>query len=313
MNKEGVMPVKRYLLFPIVLLAIAFGAFAADYSAYGFTTTGTRTMDNLTYDVLVDGNGNEVLLSASESLNPERATALKSLSDSLFSSGALKVASIRATNDPAELRLTVLPKSLVVENQELLPGLPGGLVFWYDKTFEYDFRVKSGAYAIRIQGLLSNLDDLFGSVALAYKDPVAWLLQRDPSYAIKRITELTLRETKLEEALAATKQDLATAGESQAASLADLQAKFEATKAESEKASASTISRLETALMTALNVGFFSGPKPIKPESVAWVLAKKAENPAVTKAELIAAAKAEKFAISDKEIGIVLQVKFGES
>ncbi|MEI6874433.1 MAG: hypothetical protein WCL50_04790 [Spirochaetota bacterium] len=382
---------KQRLLLSIALFAASTVLWAIDFSAYGFTQSGTKVEDGLSYDVLLDANGSEVLLASQVVPSAERMGALRNFVESLHSWDGLAMTQIRATNDASQLRITVLPRSLVVDKVNLVPYLPGGLVFWYDKSFEYDFRIISGAYAVRLAGLFTTPRELLSSVALAVKDPVAWILQRDPQYSVRRITELLIRLTKLEEDFAAAKKEAAdslaalasSSAEALAASdAADAEALAAASTANAEALAASSaanaealadvnasnaealaaiagqlaenaaadaadaealaaaiaandkamqdekarieekalkddelrqaqIARLEDALMTTLNVGFFQGPKPIKPESVAWVLAKKAENPEMTQAQLVTAKTVEKIQITDREIGIVLLVKYG--
>lgn len=279
--------VKRFHLFLLILLLALAAGSAADFAAHGFTQTGATTVDGVSYLVLSDPTGGEVLFSSLSEPTPERLEALKAVVATLRSWEGLTIASIRAANDESQLRITVLPSSLVVGGKELKGYLPGGLVFWYDRALDYDFRLLSGAYAIRMTGLFTTSADLDASMALAASDPATWLLRSDPEYAVKRIVELSARLDALEAALK-------TAQESTARDVSSADA------------------RLETALMTALNVGFLSGPKPIPQASVDWVVAKKSADPGLGKAALAAAAKAEKAPVSEKEIGIILLVKYGE-
>lgn len=309
---------KRILAVAAMAVFMLVGLSAADYASYGFTQTGTRTVDGIDYLVLVDDTGAELLLSPLVEPGVDRLNALKAIVSMLHSWNGLTLASIRATNDASQLRVTAVPSSLMAGPDDLKSALPGGLVFWYEKAIDYDFRVMSGAYAIRMTGLFTSTADLLNSLRLAYKDPAAWLLNGDPEYAVKRITELTTRVDTLEAALKAaggdlsqTKSDLASTTEQLTATKAEL-ATLESAKESSDKTLSASTERLETALMTALNVGFFSGPKPIPQAVVDWVVAKKTSDPGLTKAALVSAAKAEKFQATEKEIGIVLQVKFGE-
>ncbi len=327
---------KRILAFAAIAILVAAGLAAADYSSYGFTQSGTRNVDGIDYLVLVDDSGAELLFSPLAEPGADRLNALKSIVSMLHTWKGLTLSSLRATNDASQLRVTARPFSLLSGANDLSAALPGGLVFWYDKAIEYDFRVLSGAYAIRMTGLFTTTADLLDSLSLAYKDPVTWLLRSDPEYAVKRITELTLRVDGLEaslkslgDELASTKTDfsgqLAATGDQLSATRAELgatKAELELTKsnlaalvaakAASDKLMAADVARLESALMETLNVGFLSGPKPLPQATVDWVVAKKKADPSLTKAALVAAAKAEKVQASDKEIGIVLLVKFGE-
>ena len=318
------IPKRVFVFVAICLLAVA-GSFAVDFAGAGFAEKGSRSVDGMDYTVLADAQGNELLLSQLVEISAERLEALKAIDGMLQSWQGLSIASIRATNDAQQLKVIVVPSSLIYQGKELKAGVPGGLAFWYDTAIEYDFRVLSGAYAVRITGLFTSTANLLDSIALAYTDPVKWLLESDPEYAVKRITELTTRVDGLEgslkedgDALAATQVELATTQSDLATARADLDkaqgeiSSLADSKAESDKTSAATISRLETALMTALNVGFLSGPKPIPDAAVQWVVGKMKEDPTLTKAALVTAAKAEKATVTEKQIGIVLLVLYGQ-
>ncbi|HUX41727.1 MAG TPA: hypothetical protein VMV83_11225 [Rectinemataceae bacterium] len=316
---------KRILAVAAMAVFMLVGLSAADYASYGFTQTGTRTVDGIDYLVLVDDTGAEMLFSPLVEPGADRLNALKAIVSMLHSWSGLTLASIRATNDASQLRVTAVPSSLMTGPDDLKSALPGGLVFWYEKAIDYDFRVMSGAYAIRMTGLFTSTADLLVSLRSAYKDPAAWLLNGDPEYAVKRISELTTRVDALETALktasdsltqttsdlASTTDKLTATSEELSATKAELES-FEAAKASSDKSLSASTERLEAALMTALNVGFFSGPKPIAQAVVDWVVAKKTGDPSLAKAALVTAAKAEKFQATEKEIGIVLQVLYGE-
>lgn len=290
------------------VLGLAFstlvGLSALDFSPYGFTENGTRVVDGVNYTVLADTKGAELLFSQLVEPTPERLTALSSIVAMLHSWDGLTLASVRAVNDRGQLQVTAYPSSLLVGGKDLKANLPGGLVFWFDTSVEYDFRVLSGAFAVKMSGLFTTSQNLAESLSLAASDPAKWLLMSDPEYAVKRITELSARVDTLESSLAAARSDI----DGLRTSLATLSS----AAAASDELTAKSDARLEAAIMTALNVGFFSGPKPIPQASVDWVVAKKKADPSLGKAALVAAAKAEKVQVSEKEIGIILLVMFGE-
>ncbi len=273
------MSSKRLLAFAASFFAVVLGASAIDFTPYGFSQTGTRNVDGIDYAVLSDQGGGEVLFSQSADPTNARLQALESIVAMLRSWNGLSIASIRATNDAAQLMVTALPSSLLSGTTDLAKALPGGLIFWYDGSVDYDFRILSGNYAVRMVGLFTTPADLLASMSQAYADPETWLVTSDPAYPLKQSVAQAARITALEN------------------SVSQLQA---------------SAAQLQTSLMTALNSGSFGNFNPVPQAAITWVLAKKAANPALKKADLVAAAKTEKVQVSDKELGIILLVEFGE-
>ncbi|HUX37431.1 MAG TPA: hypothetical protein VMV44_05965 [Rectinemataceae bacterium] len=266
------MSSKRLLVFAVSFFLIVLGVSAVDFAPYGFSQTGTRNVEGIDYAVLGDQGGGEVLFSQSADPTVARLQALKAIVSMLRSWDGLTISSIRATNDAAQLMVTAMPSSLLSGTTELAKALPGGLVFWYDGSIDYDFRIMSGNYAVRMVGLFTTSADLLGSMAQAYADPETWLMTSDPTFAIKQSAAIGARVAVLE----------------------------------------ASISRLQVSLMTVLNSGTFTTLTPVSQAAIDWVSAKKAANPSMKKADLAAAAKKEKVQVSDKELGIILLVKFGE-
>ncbi len=346
------MKSERSILVPLfIAFVLGTSVSAVDFSSIGMSVTGTRTENGTDWTLLDDGAG-EIVYSAQLDPDAKRLATMGSIIKALRATDVLTVTRLEVTNNPDQLRITVFPKSFVVEGQNLRAAVPGGLSFWYAKNAEYDFRVISGAYAIRMSGLFTTMSELVKTVKLAWADPVAFLLQRDPQYAVRRITEISIavdalrkdledqttstatsfEETRaaldlaIEERMAADEQQMAAleaASSEQTAALlasderdaAEFAAMKEAARVAAEEQARyleATFTRLESAIMASLNTGFFRGPTVIPPEKIAWVVAQKTENPDQNTKALVAVAKAAKYKITDQEISIILLVKFGQ-
>ncbi|MFZ4617348.1 MAG: hypothetical protein ACOYM2_14290 [Rectinemataceae bacterium] len=228
------MKSERSILVPLfIALVLGTSVSAIDFSSIGMSVTGTRTENGTDWTLLDDGAG-EIVYSAQLDPDAKRLATMGSIIKALRATDGLTVTRLEVTNNPDQLRITVFPKSFVVEGQNLRSAVPGGLSFWYAKNAEYDFRVISGAYAIRMSGLFTTMSELVKTVKLAWTDPVAFLLQRDPQYAVRRITEISI-------AVDALRKEL----EDQAASTATT---FEETRAALDDASSEAKSALEAAI-----------------------------------------------------------------
>jgi hypothetical protein len=210
---------RRYLLSALLALA-ALAASAADLSAGGFTVTGTRTIEGNDYRVLVDQSGKEILYSSDFELTADVLSTFRSVVAALRSWKSFDIASIWALAEQSDrLRITLVLSRFESQGLDLTTYVPGGLQFFLTKgSTEFDFRLKSGKYFLRLKGLLTTEEDLVGEVYSASKDPVAYLANRDPQYAIRRITEVDGR-TALVEGKAVELETRTTALEGRATSV----------------------------------------------------------------------------------------------
>ncbi|MDP3180074.1 MAG: hypothetical protein Q8M76_19335, partial [Spirochaetaceae bacterium] len=183
---------KRIVLY-IALAALAASAWAADFSASGFATVGERVEDGTTYAVLKDPAGREVLFRAAVEPTAARLGALRSLMADLPAWKGLDIALVTAVNEAERLQIVVVPRKLQYGASDLAPNLPGGIAFYFSTSVEYDFRVVSGLYVVRIRGVLTGSAEVLDAIAGAVKDPVNFLATRDPQYAVRKITEIAIK------------------------------------------------------------------------------------------------------------------------
>jgi hypothetical protein len=179
--------------------ALALGAQGFDYSTVGLVDNGERTIDGRTYTSLNSEETGDVLLGLESDLSTERATALKAIATALRSWKSFTIAEIRAINFPDRLQIGVITSKFDVGDTNLQPAVPGGIQLYYSGLTEYDFKVKSGQFILRVRGVLTGEDDLVAAAEAAYKDPVAFLEARDPAYLLKRIVALDERAAALDE------------------------------------------------------------------------------------------------------------------
>jgi hypothetical protein len=111
--------------------------------------------------------------------------------DNVFSWTSLTPGSqnFRIAGDSATLRL--VPGRFVADGRDLAPFVPSGLSFTISgDRIEYDFRLKSGAYFIRLAGRLQNETVFLERFRRAVDDPAAFARENDPDYISRRIVEL---------------------------------------------------------------------------------------------------------------------------
>ena len=318
---KGAFDMKRMTIVA-VLAAASISAAALDFESYGFTKTGEKDADGKTISVLTDPSGGEIFLDTEVEPSEKRAEALRSLVAEVRSWRNLQAAEIRAINSADRLMLIVIPSSFEVEGVSLTEALPGGINLYYGKATEYDFKVKSGRFVVRVASLFTTEDELEAAALSAYKDPSAFIAARDPAYVQKHLDEFAAKIEELEtatfgsiESAASTADQTKTKAQEAIDAIKDELAAF---KAEVSDYMAKNDQRMDAldqswtkkgraALLAALN-----GGKPVKPEIEAKIIEMKKDNPSVTKADLQKNLKAAGVTTTPKEISAVLALEFGE-
>jgi len=197
--------------------------------------------------------------------------------------------------------LRLVPGRLVSGGRDLKPFVPSGIAFSIDgDRVEYDFRIKSGAYFLRLAGRLQTEAIFLDRLVRAIDNPAAYARDNDPDYLARQLAELNV-------AIEA-EQKAREASEAKAAAAEARVAALEARSAEQEKA----LGAVQTAAMAAHAKGAFGAPKPIPAEIVEGVRKAKAAKPTATAAEVAASLKNDKIAATDRQLKAVLAVLYGE-
>jgi len=192
----------RFIALALFALA-ATGLWAYDFSAAGFSLSGSRDVEGRSFTVLTDATGGEILFAADAEPDDSRIAALRTIAASVRGWKSLQVAQIRALNLPDRLQVIVIPAQFRRDGVDLLPALPAGLQFIYDGGTYYDFKVKSGQFVVRVRGLYIGEDGLAAAALSAFENPAAYGDSTDPAALLRRISDLEARPARDETALMA--------------------------------------------------------------------------------------------------------------
>lgn len=194
--------------------------------------------------------------------------------------------------------LRLVPGKLVSSGRDLKPFVPSGLSFSIEgDRLEYDFRIKSGSYFLRLAGRLQTEAIFMDRLVKAIDDPASFARDNDPEFLARQLAELS-------EAFEAEKK----ASDAKVAALESKVADLESRSSEQEKA----LTAVQAAAMAVHAKGMFGAPKPIPAEVVQGVKKAKAAKPAATAAEVMASLKNDKIAATDRQVMAVLAVLYGE-
>lgn len=250
--------------------------------------------------------------------------------DSVFAWESLTPGSqnFRVVGDAVTLRL--VPGTFVSAGRDLKPFVPSGLSFTLtgDRT-EYDFRLKTGAYFIRLEGRLQSESVFLERFKRAIDDPAAFARENDPDYISRRIVELqesiesagdaqeaaeakaealALRVKTLEDGLAAL---IAALGDRDKV-LDDRAKALDERLASADRRADENEKRDEYERRALIDAYAKAKPKPVPADLVEKVRAMKIARPTVTSLEIVAALKAEGISTTERTVKAVTLVLFGE-
>jgi len=101
--------------------------------------------------------------------------------------------------DGAIVRMRIVPDRFVVSGRDLRPFVPSGLSFSAQgEQVDYDFRVKSGSYFLRVQGRFQGEAAFLERVLRAVNDPALYARDFDTDYQARRLGELLDLVSELE-------------------------------------------------------------------------------------------------------------------
>ena len=322
---KGAITMKRMALAAAICLS-ALSLFAYDLSGTSLTQKDEKTEDGKTVAILVDESGAEFLFEAESEPSAERLSALQSLVAEIRSWDDFQVAELRAVNMSNRLQVTAIPRQFLVEGVDLAPAIPGGIQLFYKTATEYDFKVRSGKFAVRVGSVFTGIAELGTAALAAFKDPTAFIATRDPLYVQKRLDELLdiadafeARIAALEKVTFDTNSGDALAGRTSKAEndLAELKDEVLAYEAKADgrneelearqSAEAAQWARARAAIVAALN-----GGKAIKAEPMAKLIELKKADPALDRKSAPKALKDEGFILSPMEISAIFLAEFGE-
>jgi hypothetical protein len=193
---NGAIKMKRIAL-AVAIASSALSIAAYDLTGSGFTQKGERNEDGKTIAILADEAGTEVLFSAENDPSAQRLSALHALVAELRSWKNFQAAEIRAVNTDDRLQVTAIPRSFKVGGVALDQAVPGGIQLYYKTATEYDFKIRSGKYIVRVASVFTGETDLEAAALAAYKDPASFIATRDPLYVQRRLDELSARADDL--------------------------------------------------------------------------------------------------------------------
>jgi len=184
----------------IITLAMAISvlyASAFDFEGSGFSPSSESTGDDRSV-LLIDPSGGKLLFTAEIEPTKERIDALLALVAEIRAWKNISVSDLRAVNREDGIQVSAIPSEFSIGGTSLADAVPDGLQLFYNSATEYDFKLLSGRYVLRLRGPYTSEADMEGQALEAFKDPEGFLQARDPEYLLKRIKALEDKQVAAE-------------------------------------------------------------------------------------------------------------------
>jgi len=272
---------KKKVLFVMILVLLSFtNAMSMDWSSIGFSVVESGEKDTEKFVVLKDSQNNQFRVRYYDDFNEKWGKVVKSLNTDFRNWKSMKVQKLEFFQNNDSLEILVVPSSFKYKGVNFIPSIPGGLVFIYDYSLNYNFRLNKDNYFVRINDRFVNEAFLCERMKEAYDDPVSYLKKREPEFFLQKLNEL-------EDSLLKLKKSHAAILESHG--------------------------KLQDAVMYYENSGFLGfGNTKIKKDVVKKVIELKKDKPSLKAPEIVKVLEKQKVKASEKEVSLILNVFYGE-
>lgn len=178
---KGAVNMKKTIITLAMAISVLYAS-AFDFEGSGFSVSpeapGGASDDRSV--LLIDPSGGKLLFTAEVEPTKERIGALLALVAEIRSWQNISVSDLRAVNREDGIQLSAIPSNFSIDGVSLGAAVPDGLQLFYSSATEYDFKLLSGRYVLRLRGPYTSEADMEGQALEAFKDPESFLQARDP-------------------------------------------------------------------------------------------------------------------------------------
>jgi len=259
----------KKIIFLIMILSAAASLSFAQWDGTGISVSG---QDN-DIVLLKDSEGHSFELVSKGTVSNEAAGKIKKMKNIFYQFEKISFSSLRfMVRDDGVVEAYLILSKLTADNTDIHSFVPSGMVFYFNSSLSYDFRMVKNNVFFKIKGQFIGEKELLKKILNALENPVAYLEQN---------------------------------------SLESLKAKIELQQMEFEKMKQEFIFLRNSVLMLH-NTGFLSGPKQIQTKKIERAIELKKQNPGWKKEDIAKKMDSEKIDVSEDEIGLILAIFFNE-
>lgn len=324
----------RLLVTAALLVLLSVGAFAVDFTDYGYQVIATRQENNQSVYDLKDQAGVPTTVTLSAPVTADDGKTLQAILSTFEGWDTLKIDHVRIVfTGTQSADVLVVPTSFLYKSVDLAAYMPSGMQFSYAGYLEYDFRLLKDNLFLRLKGQLYDETQFADRLLNAIQNPILYLQTTNPEYLLQKINDLAARIDNLTNAVKQQGKDLSDSMQQSVSDLkqsasqaADRQAAIDSdinhqlgvmstqlgALADQDKNLQQQLGLIRYALITLNNRDFFGTVHAVNPDGIAKVLELRKANPTMTTDQVTAELQKEGIKMSKKEVALVFAVYFNE-
>ncbi len=198
------------------------------------------------------------------------------------------------------INAVIAPSKVAYKNKDFTKNIPAGMSFRYDNKLQFDFRVTSEDYFVRLRNNYTNEDKLLWQLNEAVADPIRYIQIYDPEFFYRQLQSVQNRQAEVYNSLNSELKK----------NFEDLKAKHEALLASYEN-----LKKAHEAFiygyMTLENSGFMSSG-PVDKQAISKVVELKTQNADMTVSQIEELLEKEQIEVPKKIVELVFNLYFND-
>ncbi|MBP8083232.1 MAG: hypothetical protein KAZ87_08540 [Spirochaetes bacterium] len=188
----------KKILLILLSLIISSEAYSFDWSTLSMTPAEKNEESDEDAVFLTDSDSKIYIIENEQKVNDQIATEIAQFIRIAKSWKYIVWKEMKFYITSDGLQFAVYPSKIEYKNEDLLPFIPGGMVFSYEEGAQrYDFRLIKKNTIIKMRGAYIEEEPLLAKISEALNDPKSFMKKRDPDFLLAKIEEL---ENKLDKA-----------------------------------------------------------------------------------------------------------------
>lgn len=188
---------KHIITSVILTIVLGVSASAAEWEKFKLTVKSSESNEAETVSVIEAEGGTQFVLKYSKDVSPLMLENIVRLNSEFRKWKSMKVSRIEFSVLSNNIEVVIIPSEYSYEGVNIIPNLPAGMLFIFDDSLKYNFRVIKDNIFVRIEGRFSEENNLNKTIVEAIKDPVAYLQKNNPRYIISKLQQLEDANAKL--------------------------------------------------------------------------------------------------------------------
>lgn len=177
----------------------------AAWNRYNIRTEKTETLEGKTIVHLKDDKGRAFTVQYVTEPGEAQIKKIVETRDLFFNWQDLAVSSMRITCTPNQIQFNIIPSRFTYKGVDYVQYMPAGMVFFYGKHLQYEFRMVKDNVSMKFKGRFINKPEFLLALKYAVDNPLAYASRTNYMARIdkleQRLDSVTLRYYRLKQEL----------------------------------------------------------------------------------------------------------------